>query len=71
VLSRTPSGHWGVVSYNSKLAKGRLAAALFRRRAAGIDITSAAEVAAAWREDTRLDATTVATNRIEVYTDAR
>jgi cytoplasmic iron level regulating protein YaaA (DUF328/UPF0246 family) len=48
ILSRTPAGKLAVVSYPSKLAKGRLTAALLERRAAGDRIASAEEVLAAW-----------------------
>jgi len=50
VLSPTPSGRLAVVSYRSKLAKGRLAAALLERQAAGRTVTGPADVLAAWAE---------------------
>lgn len=50
VLSATPSGRLAVVSYNSKLAKGRLAAALLERQAAGRQVTGPSEVLAAWSD---------------------
>lgn len=48
VLSTKPDGTLGVISYNSKLAKGKLAAALLERRAAGGRVEDSADVAAAW-----------------------
>jgi cytoplasmic iron level regulating protein YaaA (DUF328/UPF0246 family) len=50
VLSPTPSGRLAVVSYRSKLAKGRLAAALLERQAAGRRITGPSDLLAAWAE---------------------
>lgn len=49
VLSRRPDGSLGVISYSSKLGKGRLAGALLERQAAGEAVTSAEDVADAWR----------------------
>lgn len=48
VLSPLPNGGLGVVSYPSKFAKGRLAAELVRRVAAGQPVERAEDVAAAW-----------------------
>jgi uncharacterized protein len=48
VLSPLPNGGRGVVSYPSKFAKGRLAAALVRRAAGGQPVETAEDVAAAW-----------------------
>ncbi|HTZ45825.1 MAG TPA: peroxide stress protein YaaA [Jatrophihabitans sp.] len=48
VLSATPAGRLAVVSYPSKLAKGRLAAALLERQAAGEPVTGADDVLTAW-----------------------
>jgi cytoplasmic iron level regulating protein YaaA (DUF328/UPF0246 family) len=48
VLSRTPGGGLGVISYPSKLGKGKLAAAVLERRAAGHSIASVADVVQAW-----------------------
>lgn len=48
VLSPAPRGGHAVISYNSKLAKGRLAAALLARAAAGQPVGSADDVVAAW-----------------------
>ena len=46
----------GVVSYPSKFAKGRLAAALVRRLAAGEPVRTAEDVAATWLADGGADA---------------
>lgn len=51
VLSPLPGGGRGVVSYPSKFAKGRLAAALVRRSAAGHRLDRAEDVAQAWLDD--------------------
>lgn len=48
VLSPRPGGTLGVISFASKLAKGRLAAALLERRAAGQPVREVADLAAAW-----------------------
>jgi uncharacterized protein len=48
VLSPTPGGGHAVVSYPSKLAKGRLCAALVSRVADGGRVRDAADVAEAW-----------------------
>jgi uncharacterized protein len=48
VLSPRPDGNLGVISFASKLAKGRLAAALLERRAAGLPVETVADIAAAW-----------------------
>jgi len=50
VLSPTPGGRLAVVSYRSKLAKGRLAAALLERQASGRRIIGPADLLAAWAE---------------------
>jgi uncharacterized protein len=50
VLSPAPRGGHAVISYNSKFAKGRLAAALIRRVAAGAPVGGIDDVAAAWLE---------------------
>jgi len=50
VLSPTPAGRLAVVSYRSKLAKGRLAAALLERQAACRRITGPADLLAVWTE---------------------
>ena len=48
VLSPAPRGGHAVISFTSKLAKGRLTAALVGRVAAGEPVESVADVAAAW-----------------------
>ena len=48
VLSPAPRGGHAVISYNSKFAKGRLAAELVRRRAAGEPVDAVDDVVAAW-----------------------
>lgn len=48
VLSPKPAGGFAVISYNSKLAKGRLAAALIARVADGGSVRSVADVCDAW-----------------------
>jgi cytoplasmic iron level regulating protein YaaA (DUF328/UPF0246 family) len=48
ILSRMPDGSAGVISYNSKLAKGKLAAALLERRAAGRRVATVGDVVDAW-----------------------
>lgn len=50
VLSPTPGGRLAVVSYRSKLAKGRLAAALLEMQASGRRVTGPADLLAAWAE---------------------
>ncbi len=50
VLSPTPGGRLAVVSYRSKLAKGRLAAALLEQQSGGKRIAGPADVLAAWAE---------------------
>jgi hypothetical protein len=48
VLSPRPDGSLGVISFASKLAKGRLTAALLERRAAGQPVQDVADISAAW-----------------------
>jgi cytoplasmic iron level regulating protein YaaA (DUF328/UPF0246 family) len=50
ILSTAPSGRLTVISYNSKLAKGKLAAAVLEHEAAGHQVSSAADVAELWLE---------------------
>jgi len=50
VLSPTPRGGHAVISYNSKFAKGRLAAELIRRAARGEPVDSTEDVLAAWSQ---------------------
>jgi cytoplasmic iron level regulating protein YaaA (DUF328/UPF0246 family) len=67
VLSPTPRGGHAVISYNSKLAKGRLAATLIRRAAKGLPVAAADDVAEAWLECGGADADTVADGRLALY----
>ncbi|HEX2904396.1 MAG TPA: peroxide stress protein YaaA [Jatrophihabitans sp.] len=57
ILSPTPTGRRAVVSYNSKLAKGKLAAAALERAAAGRPIEGACDLAQLWSEIGGADAT--------------
>jgi cytoplasmic iron level regulating protein YaaA (DUF328/UPF0246 family) len=50
VLSPAPRGGYAVISYNSKFAKGRLAAALIRRAVSGGPVDGADDVIAAWSD---------------------
>jgi cytoplasmic iron level regulating protein YaaA (DUF328/UPF0246 family) len=68
VLSPVPSGGLGVISYNSKHAKGRLAAALLMRAAAGQPVRSADDVAQAWLECGGPHADVTGANRVELRT---
>ncbi len=68
VLSPAPRGGHAVISYNSKFAKGRLAAALVRRRAAGLPVDSAEDVAAAWRSDPGADRAVPTATGLDLYT---
>lgn len=63
VLSRTPAGRLAVVSYPSKLAKGRLAAALLERQAAGLPVAGADDILTAWAELGGRDGSASAGNR--------
>ncbi len=67
VLSPVPRGGHAVISYNSKLAKGRLAAALIRRAAAGQHVAAADDVAVAWLECGGADAVVMANGRLDLY----
>ncbi len=49
VLSPLPRGGHGIISYQSKFAKGRLAAALLRQVGAGHEPAGVEDVATAWR----------------------
>lgn len=68
VLSPLPGGGTGVVSYSSKLAKGRLAAALVRRSAAGDKVNAVDDVAAAWLAAGGPDADIAAPGRLVLFT---
>lgn len=70
VLSPLPGGGEGVVSYPSKFAKGRLAAALARRERAGSPVRSVDDVAAAWLAVGGADAEVVAPDRLIIRTGA-
>ncbi|WP_375492519.1 peroxide stress protein YaaA [uncultured Jatrophihabitans sp.] len=61
ILSPVPRGGLGVVSFTSKLAKGRLAAELVRRQAAGELPRDHHDVVAAWMSCGGVDAVTTAT----------
>ena len=52
VLSPLPAGGHGVVSFPSKYAKGRLAAAIFRAVAAGSQVTTVEDLAETWQRST-------------------
>lgn len=56
VLSPAPRGGHAVISFTSKISKGRLAAALVRRAAAGGRVDGADDVMAAWRDCGGVDA---------------
>lgn len=68
VLSRLPSGGHGIVSYPSKLAKGRLARALVERAADGLPVRDADDVRAAWRACGGVDERLTDTG-LDLYTD--
>jgi cytoplasmic iron level regulating protein YaaA (DUF328/UPF0246 family) len=68
VLSPLPGGRYGVVSFPSKLGKGRLVAALVRRTAAGQPVAGVADVADAWLAAGGADADASDTNRLVLYT---
>ncbi len=50
VQSIKPDGSYGVISYSSKLAKGRLAAAALQAQAAGQRLRSPADIAELWTD---------------------
>lgn len=58
VLSTKPDGTLGIISYNSKLAKGKLAAALLERRATGGPVEGPDDIAQAWTSVGGKDAVT-------------
>ena len=68
VLSPLPRGGVGVVSYASKLAKGRLAAQLLERESAGSRVSTAADVAAAWMNSGGKDAVITSPTHVDAYT---
>ncbi|MDP9117018.1 MAG: YaaA family protein [Actinomycetota bacterium] len=49
VLSKRPTGRYAVVSYASKLAKGKLCRELIRQSESGAPIASRQDIAEAWR----------------------
>lgn len=68
VLSPAPRGGYAVQSYASKLAKGRLAAALIVRAARGDPVETVDDVVAAWRECAGAADANVGPRRVELYT---
>lgn len=68
VLSPVPRGGHGVVSFASKLAKGRLAAQLVRAYAEGREPRSADDIGAAWLACGGADAQAVPSG-LDLYTD--
>jgi uncharacterized protein len=68
VLSPLPLGGVGIVSYRSKYAKGRLAAALLERAAAGESLMSSGDVAQAWVGQGGADAQVINGNQVDLYT---
>jgi uncharacterized protein len=67
VLSPAPRGGHAVISYTSKFAKGRLAAALVRRATAGLPVASSDDVAAAWLDCAGVDAVAGANGALDLY----
>lgn len=67
ILSPVPRGGHGVISFTSKLAKGRLAAALIRRATDREPTESAADVARAWQACGGLRCETTPTG-LDLYT---
>jgi hypothetical protein len=67
VLSPAPRGGHAVISYNSKLAKGRLAAALVRRVAGGQPVRTRDDVAAAWLECGGVDSVPSRSGGLDLY----
>lgn len=68
VLSPLPRGGLGIVSYNSKHAKGRLAAALLARAAAGNSLTSPDDVAQCWLDCGGAAAEVTGPNHVDLQT---
>lgn len=67
VLSPLPRGGTGVVSYASKLGKGRLARALIGAAAAGRTPSTAGDVAAAWAAAGGADVDMPRANHLDLY----
>jgi hypothetical protein len=68
VLSPLPKGGSGVVSYPSKYAKGRLAAALVRRCAAGRPVRGPEDVVSAWLDVDGPHGETESDGQVVLYT---
>jgi cytoplasmic iron level regulating protein YaaA (DUF328/UPF0246 family) len=68
VLSPNRRGGFAVLSYPSKFAKGRLAAALVARAAGGLPVESMADVAAAWRTGGGIRSEAIGPMHLDVYT---
>jgi cytoplasmic iron level regulating protein YaaA (DUF328/UPF0246 family) len=68
VLSPAPRGGHAVISYNSKFAKGRLAAALVARVAAGAPVGTVDDVVAAWHSCEGAQAAVVTAQGVDLYT---
>lgn len=68
ILSPVPRGGFGVVSFTSKFAKGRLAATLIRRLTAGNPVTTRDDVAAAWAESGGTDSSPRPDGGLDLYT---
>jgi cytoplasmic iron level regulating protein YaaA (DUF328/UPF0246 family) len=68
VLSPVPRGGHAVISYNSKFAKGRLAAALVRRVVAGNSVDTADDVAAAWHDYGGAKCVATTSGGLDLYT---
>lgn len=67
VLSPLPRGGHAVISYNSKHAKGRLAAALIRRAAGGAPVRTADDVARAWIDCGGIDCIAGRSGGLDLY----
>ncbi|MDT4923297.1 MAG: uncharacterized protein QOG01_1010 [Pseudonocardiales bacterium] len=68
VLSPAPRGGHAVISYNSKFAKGRLAAALVRRVASGLPVASLDDLGDAWIECGGADHVANEAGSLDLYT---
>jgi hypothetical protein len=68
VLSPLPRGGLGIVSYNSKFAKGRLAAALLTRSAARLPVRSIQDVMQAWLDCGGATAVPTGPNSLDLHT---
>ena len=63
-----PDGSYKIISYNSKLAKGRLAAALLEAAAGGRTVRGAADITDIWMAGGGVDARPGPTGVLELYT---